>query len=197
MVPSSYNLKEALIMANKWHSYITKDQLDELKAAREQAKKDKAFNLMNRINAILFLAEKCLSQDETAELCEVHRTSVSRWSCSYRKDGIDGLVSKPIPGGPPRLTDDEKRELAEIIKAGPHKIKSDLGIWTAPFIRKLIMRLYKVDYNVSHVRRILNELGFSLQYPRKKLSKADIELQKKWLEHEFPKIKKTLKKLAE
>ncbi len=47
-----------------------------------------------------------------------------------------------------------------------------------------------VRYHNHHVPRLLHQLGFSVQRPRKRLARANIEAQATWLKRTFPKIKK-------
>jgi transposase len=47
-----------------------------------------------------------------------------------------------------------------------------------------------VRYHNHHVPRLLHQLGFSVQRPRKRLAKADVEAQAYWLRERFPAIKK-------
>ena len=66
----------------------------------------------------------------------------------------------------------------------------DSGVWTGPMIGDLIEHRFGVRYHKHNVPRILHELGFSLQRPRKRLARADAEKQATWLRETFPAIKK-------
>ena len=54
----------------------------------------------------------------------------------------------------------------------------------------LIEERFGVRYHNHHVPRLLHDLGFSVQRPRKRLAKADVEAQAQWLRKKLPAIKK-------
>jgi len=49
---------------------------------------------------------------------------------------------------------------------------------------------WDVVYHPAHVRKILHQLGFSVQFPREKLALADKKAQETWLRETYPEIKK-------
>ena len=57
-------------------------------------------------------------------------------------------------------------------------------------IARVIQEEYQVDYHPGHVRRLLKQLGFSVQRPRKRLAKADERLQDRWQRYTYPRLKK-------
>ena len=85
---------------------------------------------------------------------------------------------------------EQRAELAEIIEAGPQAAGYVSGVWTGPMIGDLIEQRFQVRYHNHHVPRLLNELGFSVQRPRKRLASADAEKQAVWLRDRLPAIKK-------
>jgi len=46
------------------------------------------------------------------------------------------------------------------------------GVWTGPMIGDLIERRFGVRYHKHNVPRLLHELRFSVQRPRKRLARA-------------------------
>ena len=57
-------------------------------------------------------------------------------------------------------------------------------------IGELIRKSYGVSYHDQHIPRLLHKLGFSVQRPRKRLARADVERQALWLSKQLPAIKK-------
>lgn len=125
-----------------------------------------------------------------ASQLNVARSSVNRWLRWHDTAGIDGLRGRPRPGRPPRLNTEQRIELIEVIEAGPQAAGFTCGVWTGPMIGDLIQRRYGVRYHDHHVPRLLHQLGFSVQRPRKRLAKADQEAQAAWLKEKLPRIKK-------
>jgi transposase len=120
----------------------------------------------------------------------VTRGSVNRWLQWYDADGVDGLRTGKPPGRAPRLSAEQRSELTAIIEAGPVAAGYRSGVWTGPMIGDLIERRYQVRYHNHHVPRLLHQLGFSVQRPRKRLARADLEAQATWLRKVLPAIKK-------
>lgn len=160
---------------------------------RYLAKKRKDSESRVRLRALLLIHEgKTLEQ--VGQILEVARSTVERWVERYRCKGVTGLLVRgPYQGKKSRLSLDHKRELAEIVRQGPENCGLDTGVWTAPIIADLVKRHFRISYSPSQIRRVLHELGFSLQYPRQELSQADKKRQATWLEEELPEIKKKSK----
>jgi transposase len=161
---------------------------------RYLAKKRKDLEARVRLRAILLVHEgKTLEQ--VGQMLEVARSTVQRWIGRYRCRGVTGLLVRgPYQGKKPRLSLDQKRELAIMIRQGPENSGLDTGVWTAPIIADLVKRRFRIAYSPSQIRRVLHELGFSLQYPRQEPSKADKKRQATWLDEELPEIKKKSKR---
>ncbi len=128
---------------------------------------------------------------------DVTRGSVNRWLQWYEAAGVEGLLTETAPGAAPKLKDEQRLELATLVEAGPQAAGYTSGVWTGPMIGDLIEQRFGVRYHNHHVPRLLNELGFSVQRPRKRLARADAEAQATWLRKRFPAIKKKPARAAE
>lgn len=64
------------------------------------------------------------------------------------------------------------------------------GVWTCPMVARVIEEEFSVAYHPAHVSRILHDLEFSVQRPRKTLARADPTLQSRWVRYRYPAIKK-------
>lgn len=127
---------------------------------------------------------------ELAAELEVSRGSINRWLGRYEAMGVEGLLTGTAPGRAPRLTKEQLDELARLIDAGPQAADYTSGVWTGPMVADLIEDRFGVRYHNHHVPRLLNQLGFSVQRPRKRLARADKEAQAHWLRYKLPAIKK-------
>lgn len=126
----------------------------------------------------------------------VTRGSVNRWLQWYEADHVEGLRTKTAPGAPRRLTDGQRATLTAIIETGPIAAGYQSGVWTGPMIGDLIEQRFGVRYHNHTVPRLLHQLGFSVQRPRKRLAKADLDRQATWLRVTLPAIKKKLPPVA-
>lgn len=120
----------------------------------------------------------------------VTRGSVNRWLGWYEALGIEGLLTGKAPGPAPKLNEAQRAELTALIEDGPRVAGYTSGVWTGPMIGDLIASRFGVRYHNHHVPRLLHELGFSVQRPRRRLARADVQAQATWLREKFPAIKK-------
>ena len=127
---------------------------------------------------------------ELAAEVDVTRGAVNRWLQWYEAMGVEGLVTAKAPGAPPKMGEAQRRELTALVEAGPLAAGYPSGVWTGPMIGDLIERRFGVRYHRHNVPRLLHELGFSVQRPRKRLARADEQAQATWLRERLPAIKK-------
>lgn len=127
---------------------------------------------------------------EIAAELDVTRGSVNRWLQWYEAMGIGGLRTATPPGPARKLTEAQRGELTALVEAGPLAAGYPSGVWTGPMIGDLIERRFGVRYHKHNVPRLLHELGFSVQRPRKRLARADVAAQATWFRKTFPSIKK-------
>ncbi len=172
---------------------LTQDQVNELVGARRAAKKRKDEDLRKKIRALLLTGTAECTRREAAKFCEVEVRSIFRWQRQYVEGGLNGLKPLPRPGKKPMLEDEQRDELSKIIEAGPDAAGLDTGIWTARLVGELIRKRFGVSYSEGHVRKLLHKLGFSVQYPRKKLAKADLAAQEAWLKETLPAIREKVR----
>jgi transposase len=167
------------------------DELEDVTKIRGMLKRAGRDRLALRLRVILLVGQGT-TMEETGRVCEVAMCTVLRWVKTYRATGPWGLISRGrCEGKRPRLSADQMRELADIIDAGPEVSGIDTGVWTSPIIADLVRRQFGIKYHPSQIQRILHKLGFSIQYPKQRLSLADKALQGLWIRKELPAIKKS------
>jgi transposase len=84
----------------------------------------------------------------------------------------------------------QRAELTRLVEAGPIAAGFTSGMWTGPMVGQLIRERFGINYHNHTIPRILHELGFSVQRPRKRLARADHEQQEVWIKERLPAIKK-------
>jgi transposase len=127
---------------------------------------------------------------DIASALDVTRGAVNRWLGWYEAMGLEGLLTRKPPGATPKLTEAQRNELRALVEAGPLQLGYSSGVWTGPMVGDLIEKRFGVRYHKHNVPKLLHELGFSVQRPRKRLARADAARQAIWLRHTFPAIKK-------
>lgn len=159
---------------------------------RESAS-DGAYRVSKRLHAVL-LNHEGKTSGEIANLLKASPSGVSKWLKTYSHKGVEGLMEGKRSGRPGRLSDLDKILLCDIIDSGPIAWGYVSGLWTSIRITEVIHDEFGVDYHPGHVRKLLQEFGFSVQSPKRVLARADKEKQAKWTRETYPDIKKKLKR---
>ena len=160
-----------------------------LRKLLQKAKRDGDLKTWRRAKAVLdYIGGK--SVVALGKALEVARSSIYRWFRRFNEKGTKGLRGRKHPGSKPRLTKEQLKELSLVIQGGPQAAGFDSGVWTGPMIGHWIRRRFGVKYHAHHIPRLLHQLGFSVQRPRKRLARADAEKQKLWRDKRFPALKK-------
>lgn len=183
-MPRSKN-GEAIGAAGKTPAAIKK-----LKQFITERERDGTLDEWRRGKVILGYIEKRKVIDLALEY-DVSRGSINRWLQWYETMGVDGLVTETSPGAPPKLNAEQRAELTAMVEAGPLVSGYTSGVWTGPMVGDLIEKVFGVRYHKHNVPRLLHELGFSMQRPRKRLARADLAAQETWVRERLPAIKKS------
>jgi transposase len=162
---------------------------------KKEAESDGASRVARRIHAVL-LNHDGYSSGKIAALLKAPRSRVSEWLRNYEHFGCEGLLEGHRPGRPAGLTEAHKTVLTDIIDSGPVAYGFLSGVWTSPMIARVIEEEFGVTYHPGHVRRLLDELGFSVQRPKRELARADKQEQDRWHRYTYPDLKKTPKPKA-
>ncbi len=97
--------------------------------------------------------------EKAAELIGITKATGYNWLKSWNSRGYEGLIPQFAGGKPPKLSNDQKKELKEMLKD-----KS----WTTKEVQELIKKKFGVDYSSWQVRRILKSMGMKYAKPLQK-----------------------------
>lgn len=154
-----------------------------------EAEKDGAYRVAKRLRAVVLNSEGHTS-GELAKILQAPRSKVSEWLQRYQTDGVDGLLEGYRSGRPSEMTEKQRQALGDILDSGPVAYGLDSGIWTSPIIAWVIEEEFGIRYHPGHVRKLLHDLGFSVQRPRRVLARADAAAQDRWHRRSYPTLKK-------
>jgi transposase len=138
----------------------------------------------------LELKEQGWKQTHIAQALGVSEGAVSQWMKRAREKGVQALRHKPPPGAPPRLSEDERARLPELLAQGAqaHGFRGD--VWTCERVAIVIRKEFGVSYHPAHVSRLLKALRQSLQKPQRRAEQRDEEAIENWKEKKWPSLKK-------
>ena len=166
-----------------------------LKRKEREANSDGVYKVSRRIKTVLLNHEKKTS-GEISSLLGVSRSNISLWLKNYEEQGFDGLLGTQIPGRPSKLSDLQKILLCDIVDSGPVAYGLMTGVWTSKLIAEIIQNEFGTTYHPSHVWKLLQEFGFSVQSPKRLLANAGEEKRGRWVRDTYPSIKKKRKKIV-
>lgn len=163
--------------------------LASLEAFRDEAGRRGALDEWRRAQAVLgYIAGRRVV--DIAESLDARRTTVTNWLRWYTLHGLEGLRTAKPGKSEPRLSPEQREELAAIVEAGPLAAGLPSGLWTGKMVASVIEERFGVSFHPQSVPRLLHQLGFSVQRPRKRLARADKEAQATWVRERLPEIKK-------
>ena len=161
-----------------------------LLSLQQAAQAERMPRLVLRLQAIR-LSVAGRTAPDIAHTLGVERTSVYDWICAWNEHQLEGLKEGHRSGRPPRLTPQQRERIFDIVEGGPVAYGFTTGIWTSPLLQHVIAEEFAVTFHPGHVRKLLKDLGCSVQRPTTRLVRADPRAQNKWVRYTYPNLKKS------
>src|SRR3954468_4008551 len=128
------------------------------------------------------------SEQRIADALGVSKGAVSQWMKRARQGGgVQALRRRPAPGAPPRLSEEQRTKLPELLEqrgAEAHGFRGEA--WTCERVAIVIRREFGVRYHPAHVSRLLKTFGQSLKKPQRRANQRDQEAVERWKEERWP-----------
>jgi transposase len=119
------------------------------------------------------------------------------WLAKYRQGGWDALDAKRRGGRPPKLDAAKLQWVYDTVTMkDPRQLKFPFALWTSGMIREVIKKQFGITLSKTSVCRLLHQLGLSPQKPLWRAYQKDPDRVQKWLDEEYPAIKKQAKKVG-
>ena len=134
--------------------------------------------------------ESGMSQADVARKYDVAESSVSRWAKSIREKGKNGLKRKKATGRKPKLSNEQKNELAKILNKGALASGFQTNNWTGKRVSAVIKKEFGIEYHFKHIPKLLRSMKFRKVKPKRKAKERDEEKRKEWLETTWEDVKK-------
>jgi transposase len=136
------------------------------------------------------LKQQGWSQQEIADALGVSKGAVSQWMKRARQGGIQALKRQPAPGAPPRLSEEQRARVPELLERGAEAYGFRGELWTCERVAEVIGKEFGVSYHPAHVSRLLKALKHSLQKPQRRANQRDEEAIEHWKVKRWPSLKK-------
>jgi transposase len=152
-----------------------------------------AQELERRRHRALKLLDEGRSLHEVAERIGCHASSVMRWRNARRQGGKRALKVRKASGRPPKLNEEQRAELLELLLEGARAHGYRTELWTTQRIAEVIQSKFRVSYHRDHVGRLMRSLGWSCQKPERRAVERDEAAVERWKREVWPEVKKTPK----
>ena len=135
-------------------------------------------------------------QVEVAKLFDVTRQAVGKWVKAHREGGTRALKAKPRgrPKGGSLLPWQAAQIAKTIVDRHPEQLKLPYYLWTREAVAQLIERRFGIRLSIWTVGRYLGRWGFTPQKPVRRAFEKNPEQVRRWLEEEYPRIRKQAKR---
>ena len=117
----------------------------------------------NQSRRLLSLAAVLEGMNRTAaaRIGGMDRQTLRDWVHRFNAHGPDGLLDGWSKGPEPRLSAEQRAEIAELVETGPDRAVHGVVRWRRIDLQRVILERFGVAYHERTVGKLLNGLGFS------------------------------------
>lgn len=109
------------------------------------------------------LLQQNISQAEIAARLGVSRVTINQWAKILRESGADALLQRAHKGRLPRLTDDQRGEIASWLSTSAQDQGLQARRWTGREVATLIRRRFGVAHTPSYCLALCRAMGVPLE----------------------------------
>ncbi len=102
-----------------------------------------------------------MSRAEAAKVGGMDRQTLRDWVHRFNEEGMDGLTNRKGAGRPRMLSDEQMKELGEIVETGPDPAVDGVVRWRRIDLKRVIEERFDVVYSERGISRLLAELDFA------------------------------------
>lgn len=155
----------------------------EVSALEDLHRRTKDADVRSRCQMIL-LSNEGLSPAEIADQVRFHQRTVTRYIQRYEVEGIDGLLTRPRSGRPPKATAAYKMLLLQVVAQAPRMLDLPFSNWTTANLAEYLAQKTGIVLSLRQVENILKANGWELRRPVRTVKhKQDPELMKEKKTH--------------
>lgn len=129
-------------------------------ALRALARRSKAVNQSRRLLSLAAVRDG-MDRGAAAKVGGMDRQTLRDWVHRFNASGPEGLIDNWTEGPKPRLSQEQRAELVQIVEAGPDREKDGVVRWRRLDLKRVIAERFGVDFHPRYVGKLLKKLGFS------------------------------------
>lgn len=144
-------------------------------ALRRLARETKDVNKSRRLLSLAAVMDG-MSREDAARIGGMDRQTLRDWVHRFNQLGPDGLKDAWYGGPAPRLSPEQKAELAKVVETGPDFLVDGVVRWRRIDLRRVIEDHFGVAYHERYVGKLLKQLGFSHMSARPRHPAQDVRI---------------------
>jgi transposase len=129
-------------------------------ALRQRAAKSTDANQARRLLALAAVRDG-MSREAAARIGGMDRQTLRDWVHAFNAQGPDGLINAKAPGATPKLSREQRAEIARIVEAGTDPETDGVVRWRCIDLKRVIKARFNVDLDEVSIGRVLKVAGFS------------------------------------
>jgi transposase len=146
-----------------------------------------------RVRAVRAVVEDGFSVTEVARAYRANRSTLHRWLARFDAEGEGGLVRRPVPGRPRKMTKGDGETLKAIVMAPASTFGYETDFWTTRRLIQVVRSELGVMVSKQTMMRRLHEAGLSYQKPEREYFELSEEERAKWRRRVLPKIRRSVR----
>lgn len=136
------------------------------------------------------LAEKGWKQKDIAEALGVTEGAVSQWLKKAKREGVEALRHRKGGGPKPRLSREQIDQLPQLLNQGAEAYGFRGDVWTRARVATMIKQHVGVQFSLSHVGRLLQQIGWSRQKPIERATQRNEQAIERWRTEKWHELEK-------
>lgn len=131
---------------------------------------------------------------EIANIFGLNYYSVAHWFTKYKQEGKNALKKTVARGADLKLEPSILLWLKKALTKPATSWGFSTPLWNSRMVNILLKQEKNIQLDVVTIWRYLCRMGLSFQQPEKRYKQQDKKLVKEWIENEWPKIQRWVKK---
>ena len=148
---------------------------DELKALDILYRTTRDVRLRTRAQMVLLAGEQRMTAPAIAAIVREDDQTVRNWLKRYLAEGIEGLKDRPMPGAPPKITQEYTEQLVAAVRRRPRSLGQPYSMWTLQRLADYLAEQTGIRVSDESIRRQLQAAEIVLSRPQHKITSPDPE----------------------
>ena len=102
-----------------------------------------------------------MSRTDAARIGGMDRQTLRDWVHRFNAHGPDGLRDGWSKGPEPRLSAEQRKEIAQLVETGPDRALHGVVRWRRIDLQRVILERFGIAYHERTIGKLLKALGFS------------------------------------